>query len=207
FEPFNRLGAERTETQGSGLGLVISRKLVRAMGGKIDVLSRQGRGSRFVVSLPLAKTGNPKPTEDALAPAVESQAQRDTDGEQVVLYVEDDEVNTILMEQIFRSQPNWRLLTAASGQEGLEIAQEHDLSLILLDLNLPGLSGFEVLERLRADQRTRHLRCIALSADALPHQIQHALSLGFDDYWTKPIDVATVISKLKEEFRHLSEVA
>ena len=95
--------------------------------------------------------------------------------------------------------------TAASGTEGLQIAQETELSLVLLDLNLPGLSGFEVMERLKADERTRHLRCIALSADALPHQIQHALSLGFDDYWTKPIDVGAVIGKLKDEFRQLSE--
>ena len=203
FEPFNRLGAEKTETQGSGLGLVITRKLVRAMGGKIDVLSRPGRGSRFAVSLPLAKSGTPKGPE--VRSPVEVPSTWDNGVEQVVLYVEDDEVNTILMEQIFRSQPNWRLLTAASGTEGLQIAQETELSLVLLDLNLPGLSGFEVMERLKADERTRHLRCIALSADALPHQIQHALSLGFDDYWTKPIDVGAVIGKLKDEFRQLSE--
>ena len=203
FEPFNRLGAERTDTQGSGLGLVITRKLVRAMGGKIDVLSRPGRGSRFAVSLPLAKAGRPKPP-DVRSP-VEVPSTWDNGVEQVVLYVEDDEVNTILMEQIFRSQPHWRLLTAASGPEGLEIAQENELSLVLLDLNLPGLSGFEVMERLKADDHTRHLRCIALSADALPHQVQHALSRGFDDYWTKPIDVGTVIGKLKDEFRQLSE--
>ena len=203
FEPFNRLGAERTDTQGSGLGLVITRKLVRAMGGKIDVLSRPGRGSRFAVSLPLAKAGRSK-LPDVRSP-VEAPSTWDNGVEQVVLYVEDDEVNTILMEQIFRSQPHWRLLTAASGPEGLEIAQENELSLVLLDLNLPGLSGFEVMERLKADDHTRHLRCIALSADALPHQVQHALSRGFDDYWTKPIDVGTVIGKLKDEFRQLSE--
>lgn len=203
FEPFNRLGAERTDTQGSGLGLVITRKLVRAMGGKIDVLSRPGRGSRFAVSLPLAKTGKPKPPD--VQPPLETPSVWDSGIEQVVLYVEDDEVNTILMEQIFRSQPNWHLLTAASGTEGLELAQEHELSLVLLDLNLPGLSGFEVLERLKANEQNRHLRCIALSADALPHQIQHALSMGFDDYWTKPIDVTTVVSKLKDEFRQLAE--
>ena len=173
------------------------------MGGKIDVLSRPGRGSRFVLSLPLAKTGRPKPPDVRSPVAVPS--TWDNGVEQVVLYVEDDEVNTILMEQIFRSQPNWRLLTAATGPEGLEIALENELSLVLLDLNLPGLSGFEVMERLKADEQTRHLRCIALSADALPHQIQHALSMGFDDYWTKPIDVATVIGKLKDEFRQLFE--
>ncbi len=204
FEPFNRLGAERTDTQGSGLGLAITRKLVRAMGGKIDVLSRPGKGSRFAVSLPLAKAGKTKPPQD-MQEKPEFPSLWDNGVEQVVLYVEDDEVNTILMEQIFRSQPNWRLLTATSGPEGLEIADQHELSLVLLDLNLPGLSGFEVLERLRSQDHTRHLRCIALSADALPHQIQQAVAAGFDDYWTKPIDVAVVIGKLKDEFRLLAE--
>ena len=205
FEPFNRLGAERTDTHGSGLGLAITRKLVRAMGGKIDVLSRPGKGSRFAVSLPLAKAGKAKPPRDDVSVKPEFPSLWDNGVEQVVLYVEDDEVNTILMEQIFRSQPNWRLLTATNGTEGLEIADQHELSLVLLDLNLPGLSGFEVLERLRAQDHTRHLRCIALSADALPQQIQQAVAAGFDDYWTKPIDVAVVIGKLKDEFRLLAE--
>ena len=205
FEPFNRLGAERTDTDGSGLGLAITRKLVRAMGGKIDVLSRPGKGSRFAVSLPLAKAGKVKPLQDDVQAKPEFPSLWDNGALQVVLYVEDDEVNTILMEQIFRSQPNWRLLTATNGAEGLEIAEKNELSLVLLDLNLPGLSGFEVLERLRANDHTRHLRCIALSADALPQQIQLAVAAGFDDYWTKPIDVAVVIGKLKDEFRLLAE--
>jgi signal transduction histidine kinase/ActR/RegA family two-component response regulator len=204
FEPFNRLGAERTDAHGSGLGLAITRKLVRAMGGKIDVLSRPGKGSRFAVSLPLAKAGKAKPAQDVQAPP-EFPSLWDGGVEQVVLYVEDDEVNTILMEQIFRSQPNWRLLTATNGTEGLQLADAHELSLVLLDLNLPGLSGFQVLERLRAQEHTKHLRCIALSADALPQQIQQAVAAGFDDYWTKPIDVSVVIGKLKDEFRLQAE--
>ena len=204
FEPFNRLGAERTDAQGSGLGLAITRKPGRAMGGRIDVLSRPGKGSRFAVSLPLAKAGKVKPVPDVQAPP-EFPSLWDGGVEQVVLYVEDDEVNTILMEQIFRSQPNWRLLTATNGPDGLQLADEHELSLVLLDLNLPGMSGFEVLERLRSQEHTRHLRCIALSADALPQQIQQAVAAGFDDYWTKPIDVAVVIGKLKDEFRLQAE--
>lgn len=205
FEPFNRLGAERTHAHGSGLGLAITRKLVRAMNGKIDVLSRPGKGSRFVVSLPLAKAGKAKPQQQEAPPQPSFPSLWDNGVEQVVLYVEDDEVNIILMEQIFRSQPNWRLITATNGAEGLELAQQHELSLVLLDLNLPDLSGFEVLERLRAQEHTRHLRCIALSADALPQQIQQAIAVGFDDYWTKPIDVAVVIGKLKDEFRLQAE--
>lgn len=205
FEPFNRLGAERTHAHGSGLGLAITRKLVRAMSGKIDVLSRPGKGSRFAVSLPLAKAGKVKQPSHDVQPPPEFPSLWDNGVEQVVLYVEDDEVNIILMEQIFRAQPNWRLITATNGAEGLEMALQHELSLVLLDLNLPDLSGFEVLERLRAQEHTRHLRCIALSADALPQQIQQAIAAGFDDYWTKPIDVAAVIGKLKDEFRLLAE--
>ena len=109
------------------------------------------------------------------------------------------------MEQVFSTQPNWRLLVATNGPEALRLAQQHDLSLALLDLNLPGMSGFEVRERLKSDARTRALRCIAFSADVSPPQIEHALAQGFDDYWTKPLDVAVLVAKLKYEFRALAE--
>jgi signal transduction histidine kinase/ActR/RegA family two-component response regulator len=208
FEPFNRLSGDGPEADGSGLGLVITRKLVRAMGGEIEALSQIGRGSRFAVSLPLAAADGLKPTAPAgVTEPPERPGVPPVWGEgveAVVLYVEHDETNVILMQQIFSTQPGWRLLVAADGAEALKLARQHELSLALLDLNLPGMSGLEVRERLRAEARTRQLRCIAFSADALPHQIQHALAQGFDDYWTKPVDVAVLLAKLKYEFRTLA---
>ena len=201
FEPYNRFGTDSADASGSGLGLVIARKLVRAMGGEIDALSRVGRGSRFTVSLPLAKSEVLRAAPPAAQP--DEPSAWDAGAHPVVMCVEHDEVNAALMQQIFSTQPNWRLLSASSGSEALKLAQQHELSRILLDLNLPGMSGFEVRERLKSDARTREVRCIAFSADVSPQQIEHALAQGFDDYWTQPTDVAVLVAKLKCEFRAL----
>ena len=125
--------------------------------------------------------------------------------EAVVLYVEHDDVSTALVQEIFAGQPAWRLLIAANGPEALKLAQQFDISLVLTDLNLPGMSGADLRSRLKADPRTRQLRCIAFSADALPQQIERGLAEGFDDYWTKPIDVEVLVAKLKYEIRSLAE--
>ena len=204
FEPFNRLAADGVDTKGGGLGLHIARKLLRAMGGDIDVLSQAGRGSRFAVSLPLARVESGRSTDQPSDPA---QTLLWAEGvEAVVLYVEHDDVSTALMQEIFAGQPAWRLLIAASGSEALKLAQQVDISLVLTDLNLPGMSGIDLRSRLKADPRTRQLRCIAFSADALPQQIERALAQGFDDYWTKPLDVEVLVAKLKYEFRALEEL-
>jgi signal transduction histidine kinase len=204
FEPFNRLAADGVDTKGGGLGLHIARKLLRAMGGDIDVLSQAGRGSRFAVSLPLARVESGRSTDQPCDPA---QALLWSEGvEAVVLYVEHDDVSTALMQEIFAGQPAWRLLIAASGADALKLAQQVDVSLVLTDLNLPGMPGIDLRSRLKADPRTRQLRCIAFSADALPQQIERALAQGFDDYWTKPLDVEVLVAKLKYEFRALSEL-
>ena len=204
FEPFNRLAADAVDTKGGGLGLHIARKLLRAMGGDIDVLSQAGRGSRFAVSLPLARVESGRSTDQPSDPA---QALLWAEGvEAVVLYVEHDDVSAALMQEIFAGQPAWRLLIAASGAEALKLAQQVDVSLVLTDLNLPGMSGIDLRSRLKADPRTRQLRCIAFSADALPQQIERALAQGFDDYWTKPLDVEVLVAKLKYEFRALAEL-
>jgi signal transduction histidine kinase/ActR/RegA family two-component response regulator len=198
----HRFGADSADTAGSGLGLVVARKLVRAMGGEIEALSQVARGSRFTVSLPLAKSDVLRVAQSAAAPDMPS--LWDAAAQPVVMYVEHDDVNAALMRQIFGTQPNWRLLSAGSGPEALQLARQHELSLILLDLNLPGMSGFEVRERLKSDPHTREVRCIAFSADVSPQQIEHALARGFDDYWTKPADVAVLVAKLKCEFRALA---
>jgi signal transduction histidine kinase/ActR/RegA family two-component response regulator len=201
FEPFNRLGAERSGVDGSGLGLVIARQLVRAMAGDLEVHSLAGRGSRFQVALPLAERaeGAPAPADSA-APASAMPSEWHGLGPRTVLYIEDDEVNTLLMEQVFVSQPAWRLVTAATGAEGLRAAQEQQPAAILLDLHLPDMSGLDVLEQLRADPSTRDIRCIAVSADVLPDRIATALERGFDAYWTKPLDLVRVVGDLKRLF-------
>ncbi|HJV60429.1 MAG TPA: ATP-binding protein [Albitalea sp.] len=198
FEPFNRLSAERSQVPGTGLGLVITRKLVRAMGGELDVWSQVGRGSRFQMRLPL---GRRMRTRDTQTIPLDLPSRWDDGQSYCVLYIEDDEVNVVLMQQLFSTQPDWQLVIASTGAEGLVAAVRCAPRVILLDMNLPDMSGTEVLKRLKNDPRTEDTPCIAVSADALPASVRRSLGLGFDDYWTKPLELGTVIGKLKRLLR------
>ena len=193
FQPFNRLGAEQSRTEGSGLGLVISRRLVEAMGGALSLHSEPGRGSTFSVELPAGDASGsvaPQPPFARTAPGGLPAVPRD------VLYIEDEPLNAVLMEEVFRARPHWTLHVAEDGTHGASLAREMHPDLVLIDMNLPDMSGLALIHRLRDDPATRGLRCIALSADAMAEQIDAALAAGFDDYWTKPIDVKRVLSDL-----------
>jgi CheY-like chemotaxis protein len=182
FQPFNRLGAELSRTEGSGLGLVICRRLLEGMGGAISVQSAKGKGSTFSIDLPAGTTG---PRLFALSRPSEVSRPPLYTGPREVLYIEDEPLNMVLMEEVFRNQPQWTLLVADDGATGTRIAQETRPDLVLIDMNLPDMHGLTLIETLRRDPRTRGLRCIALSADAMREQIDAALAAGFDDYWTK----------------------
>jgi signal transduction histidine kinase/CheY-like chemotaxis protein len=201
FQPFNRLGAERSRIEGSGLGLVISRDLMRAMGGSLQVRSQMGQGATFTMVLPLSSTpaGAPVASQTAALPA----ATEPITVERQVLYVEDEPLNVVLMEEIFRQRPQWRLQVAPDGARGYAAALAMRPDLVLIDINLPDMTGLELLHQLRSHDATRTLHCIALSADALPEQIAQARTQGFDDYWTKPIDVPQVLVKLSEALMKL----
>jgi PAS domain S-box-containing protein len=193
FQPFNRLGAELSRTEGSGLGLVICRRLLEGMGGAISVQSAKGKGSTFSIDLPAGTTA---PRLFALSRPSEVSRPPLYTGPREVLYIEDEPLNMVLMEEVFRNQPQWTLLVADDGATGTRIAQETRPDLVLIDMNLPDMHGLTLIETLRRDPRTRGLRCIALSADAMREQIDAALAAGFDDYWTKPIDVPRVLADL-----------
>jgi len=117
-------------------------------------------------------------------------------GPREVLYIEDEPLNMVLMEEVFRTRPEWTLLVADDGATGMRIARASRPDLVLIDMNLPDTNGLALIRLLRGDPRTRLLRCIALSADAMSEQIDAALAAGFDDYWTKPIDVQQVLRDL-----------
>jgi CheY-like chemotaxis protein len=198
FEPFNRLDAAKSPVPGTGLGLVITKQLVETMGGRLEVRSKLGEGSRFAVLLPLARRSR-EPSGGTLP--LEFPSQWDSGREYSVLYIEDDEVNQVLMEQVFSTQADWRLHCASSGTEGLTAAVRQRPDVILLDINLPDMPGVEVFQRLKADPRTSQIPCVAVSADALPSQVSRLHALGFEDYWTKPLDVPVTIGKLKRLLR------
>jgi CheY-like chemotaxis protein len=201
FQPFNRLGAERTRVEGSGLGLVISKDLMRAMGGRLQVSSALGSGATFSMVLALSPSGSTDsgagilPTQNQVEHHQVSQPKK-------VLYIEDEPVNAVLMHEIFRSHCNWHLQVATSGADGLKAASELRPDLVLIDMNLPDMHGLTLLRQLRSQPETGTLRCIALSADALPEQIRVAREAGFSDYWTKPIEVNSIMRLLH---KHLSD--
>jgi signal transduction histidine kinase/ActR/RegA family two-component response regulator len=189
FTPFERLGAEHGDVEGTGLGLSLSRGLIEAMGGTIEVESTPGAGTVFTVEL-----GAAEPIRLQAPVPVGSAPASTTDGpRRKVLCVEDNVSNLKLIEQIFATRPDIELLTAVQGTIGVELARQHLPELVLLDLNLPDLGGDEVLKRLHADPATEHLPVVILSADATPRQLERLLSRGAHAYLTKPIDVAELV--------------
>jgi signal transduction histidine kinase/CheY-like chemotaxis protein len=166
FEPFNRLGVERSGIEGTGIGLVIVRRLVTLMGGDIAVRSDSGRGSRFRVTLPLAD-GDPA-VSDLMPLDGGAQAQRPA----TILYAEDNEVNVALVHQIVKLRPHWRLLVATNGERALQLARRSLPDLMLIDIHLGDMTGFELASELDRDEATSRIPRVALSADAMPDRIQ-----------------------------------
>jgi PAS domain S-box-containing protein len=189
FVPFDRLDAHESEIEGTGLGLVLSRGIAEAMGGRIGLESEVGEGSTFWIELP--RDGRPEPTPIP-AGAPEGTPSRRSEGEEgthTVLYIEDNLSNLRLVERLLASRPELRLLPAMQGSLGLELARQHRPELILLDLNLPDISGEEVLGQLRQDPALRETAVVVISADAMPTQVDRLMRAGASDYLTKPLDV------------------
>ena len=195
FEPFQRLGAEYTEVEGLGIGLGITKRLLELMDGSITVESEIGQGSSFTITLPLAGPETaaavvPAPAATA-APADGARAEPAT---HTVLYVEDHPATLDLVERMLQRRPHVKLLTAPQAQLGLELAGAHRPDLIILDINLPGMDGYAALEQLRQQPETHHIPVLALSASAMPQDIERGLAAGFNQYLTKPIDVSVFLT-------------
>jgi PAS domain S-box-containing protein len=193
FQPFNRLGKEAGSEEGTGIGLVVTKRLVELMGGSIGIDSTVGIGSVFwfELSLTAAPTLAAHETEHAAPARLPDDAPQRT-----LLYVEDNPANLELVEQIIARRPDLRLLSAADGQLGIEYARAYLPEVILMDINLPGISGVEAMRILHADPATAHIPIIALSANALTRDIEKALAAGFFNYLTKPIKVNAFMDAL-----------
>lgn len=187
FEPFNRLGQEAGVEEGTGLGLVVTKQLVELMGGAIGVKSTVRVGSEFWIELirdvtPRLVAGHVMPAESA-PQAQENAALR------TLLYVEDNPANLMLVEQIIERRPHVRMLSARDGGLGIMLARAHLPDVILMDINLPGISGIQALKILRDTPATAHIPVLALSANAMPRDIEKGLEAGFFRYLTKPIKI------------------
>jgi PAS domain S-box-containing protein len=186
FTPFERLGAESTAVEGSGVGLALSRVLAQQMRGALTVESRIGVGSTFTVELPEAATSPEMSDAEAHRPVI---AEPTSAATVRVLYIDDNVANVTLIERAFRRRIGIELITAVQGTIGLELAAQHHPDVIMLDLHLPDMSGEQVLSRLLADPSTRSIPVIVCSADASPSQVRHVLELGAVRYLTKPLDL------------------
>ena len=192
--PFERLQAD-TQIEGTGIGLALSKRLVEAMGGAIGAESAPGTGSTFWVRLPLALGHASKAQPDAgeTAPtAVAAPAAID------VLCIEDNPSNLRLIEGIFARDGNIRLLSALAPGLGLELARTHRPALILLDINLPDMDGYAVMQCLREHEATRSIPVLAISANAMPKDIERSKAAGFVGYLTKPLDVSELLRTVGE---------
>jgi PAS domain S-box-containing protein len=196
FQPFNRLGQERSMEEGTGIGLVMSKRLVELMGGVIGVESTVGFGSVFWFELnstaePHAGVVMAQPAAIAPRPMPHGAALR------TVLYVEDNPANLKLVEQLIARRPDFRLLSALDGSLGIQLARANQPDVILMDINLPGISGIEALSILRGDSATAHIPVVALSANAMPRDIEKGLQAGFFRYLTKPIKLDELMKTLE----------
>ena len=187
FQPFARLGAETSVIEGTGIGLVIAKQLIDAMGGEIGFESTVGTGSTFWIELSVVDQQDALPSSNPVAPP---SAEPATAVNRLVLYVEDSPANVALMEQYFAIiEGGPELIIATTGEEGVKVACEKHPGLILMDINLPGISGLEAMLQLRQEPPCATIPIVAISADAMPDEINKALAAGFDDYLTKPIQL------------------
>lgn len=196
FKPFSRLGLESSNIPGTGIGLTISKKLVEEMDGRIGFQSEVGKGSSFWFELPLAPEGA-KPTTTETA-AVETDMEKDK--MRSVLYVEDNPANLQLMQALLRRLPFIKMLSAHTGELGLEMAEAHHPDAILMDINLPGIDGFKALEHLKGAKATEDIPIIALTSRAMPKDVERGLQAGFHAYLTKPIQIDKVLGALESAF-------
>jgi CheY-like chemotaxis protein/anti-sigma regulatory factor (Ser/Thr protein kinase) len=193
FVPFDRLGAESSRVEGTGLGLSLSKRLIEIMGGEIGAKSVENEGSLFWIKLPVAEvldetggTSTPPPAEPHSPPA------------HSVLSIEDNMANVTLLERVLSTREDIRLISAVEAEMGVELAREHHPNLILLDVHLPDMSGSDALRMLKRSSETSDIPVVVLSADATEGQKRRLMSAGATEYLTKPLDVPRFLEVLDE---------
>ena len=189
FQPFSRLGQESGEIEGTGIGLTITKHIIELMHGKIGVESTFGKGSNFWITIPMAENDTTQVSEK-MEPELMEVHFKD---KYKILYVEDNPINLKLVEKIFNRFPDITLMSAPSGTLGLEVALGTKFDVIILDINLPGMNGFEILKNLKATEKTCKTPVIALSANAMQSEIDRGKQAGFYQYITKPINIQELV--------------
>jgi CheY-like chemotaxis protein len=199
FQPFHRLGQEAGSIEGTGIGLAIVKRLAELMGGRVGVHSTPGKGSEFWVEFPaIVVTPEERASQAPRTPA-RSELPSSPDGQTYkVLYIEDNPANLALMQELIATLDTFELLTAPTAEIGIELARAHAPDIIVLDINLPGMSGFEAIEHLRSWPETREIPVVALSASAMERDLRRAEQAGFSRYLTKPVKIMELCDALEE---------
>ena len=201
FQPFNRLGQEASDEEGTGIGLVMTKRLAELMGGRIGVESTLGKGSQFWLEINLTdernEIGNLVDDKNLHLPPSYAGAPIRT-----LLYIEDNPANLLLVESLIERRPDIELLTARDGHRGIEMARACLPDVILMDINLPGISGVRAMKILNDDQATTHIPVVALSANAMPRDIEKGIEAGFFRYLTKPIKINEFMETLDEALKY-----
>ncbi|MEI6139049.1 MAG: PAS domain S-box protein [Mariniphaga sp.] len=200
FQPFERIGAVQNETEGTGLGLVVVKKLIEVMDGKVGVESIVGRGSTFWIELPITNHSKQDILQTNGSP---TPGLQETKHGTTILYIEDNPSNIELVEAIMEQhRPEISLVTSMHGKQTLPLAKEYRPDLIMLDLNLPDVPGIDVLEQLLADDHTKAIPVIIISADAMPFQIEKLIKAGATDYLTKPLDIVQFLKTIEQYLKN-----
>ena len=193
FEPFNRLGADTSGIEGTGIGLVISQRLVQGMGGELEVSSEKGVGSCFRVLLPEA-LHDTLAAAAATAPGALADAAGSGAATRTVLYADDNALNVEVVLAVLRTRADLRVLVARNGREAIDLARRGAPDLMLLDMHLGDMTGLDVLQTLALDPALAHVPCVAVSADAMPAAIERAERAGFKAYLTKPLNIRNFLA-------------
>ncbi len=208
FQPFNRLGQENGAVEGTGIGLVVTRQLVELMGGTVSVVSSVGTGSEFCIEL-IREFAPQLAVENCVNVQPTLQGRDDKPLEpapRTLLYVEDNPANLMLVEQIIEDLSHVSMLSAQNGHQGIALARTHLPDVILMDINLPDMSGIEAMLILREDPATKHIPIIALSANAMLNDIENGLAAGFSSYLTKPIRISEFMNALTNIVEEIAPV-
>lgn len=196
FKPFSRLGAENSDIEGAGIGLVVCKELIEKMNGEIGFESEMGKGSSFWVELPLSIHITEEKNNINNKQELPLSKQEAT-----ILYIEDNPANLKLMETLILRTKGLKILTTTTAEEGLNIAQDKQPDIIILDINLPGMSGIEAIKHLKNNVKTRDIPVFALSAAATVDDISRSKDIGFEEYITKPIDINNILNSIYDVLR------
>jgi PAS domain S-box-containing protein len=195
YKPFNRLGAESSGVEGTGIGLALTRRLAEIMGGAVGVTSEVGRGSDFWIELPEVDGAATPLIRVEHGPAGRPSGSAPS---RTAVYIEDNPSNILLMEHIFARLPGVRLIAADEASLGYDLICRHRPDLVLLDINMPELDGYDVLRLIRRNTATKGVPVIALTAAAMPLDVKRGLDAGFDAYITKPLDIEKLLNMIRE---------